>query len=277
MGRSRLRARRGLRGGRRSSLPLDQAPRSSGASVATVRHGGRAGRAGGSRPSPCSPSGIRQEPDPAARSPPAARADPSEAPASRSQRPRCHRTYALGARRSGRGSGEPRAEARAPRRRGRRRGATRAPRRASGVVGGGAREEERRDAAHLAQLSRGELAERPGDRAREHDRRRLERLGRLDDRSDRGAGAEVADAPAVAPQQQPERHEREVVLLALDAREQRSRPLAAIPAAREATQPSSDEVAREVLLRDRDLAALASARRGRGGTAAGLPRARRRR
>ena len=60
----------------------------------------------------------------------------------------------------------------------------------------------------------------------------------------------------MAPQEQPERHEREVVLLALDAGEECSRPLTAIPAAREGHEPAPDEVAREVLLRDRDLATL---------------------
>ena len=124
------------------------------------------------------------------------------------------------------------------------------------LVGGSAGEIERRDATHFAQLSGRKLAEDPGDRSREHDHRRLQRLGGLYDRRDRGARSEVADAPAVAPQQQPERHEREVVLLALDAGEQCSRPLTAIPPTREGHEPAPDEVARKVLLRDRDLTTL---------------------
>ena len=109
---------------------------------------------------------------------------------------------------------------------------------------------------HFAQLSGRKLVEDPGDRPREHDHRRLQRLGGLYDRRDRGARSEVADAPAVAPQEQPERHEGEVVLLALDAGEECSRPLTAIPPTREGHEPAPDEVAREVLLRDRDLTTL---------------------
>ena len=44
--------------------------------------------------------------------------------------------------------------------------------------------------------------------------------------------------------------------LPLDAGEQRARSFAAVPAARERDEPGANEVAREVLLRDGDLAAL---------------------
>jgi hypothetical protein len=68
--------------------------------------------------------------------------------------------------------------------------------------------------------------------------------------------AEVGDSPAVLTEEQSEDDEREVVLLAFDARQESKRPGAAPPTARERHQAAADHVAREVLLNDRYVAVL---------------------
>ena len=97
-----------------------------------------------------------------------------------------------------------------------------------------------------------ELVRRDG---RHHDHVRVDRVrGHV-----RGAGrrvrAQVDVPPATRAQREAEAHERQRVLLARRARKHRAVPRALVPPARERQQPGLDEPAREVLLRDGDLAA----------------------
>ena len=76
------------------------------------------------------------------------------------------------------------------------------------------------------------------------------RAGGVHEAVDRRVRAEVGDAPAAAVQGEAERDQPEVVLLARRAGEDRTRPLARVPAAADPQQPSTDQVAGEVLLGD---------------------------
>ena len=69
------------------------------------------------------------------------------------------------------------------------------------------------------------------------------------------SAAEVCDAPSMRSQREPESDEAELVLLTRDAGEQRHRPDASAPAAREPEQPPAYDPRGEVLLRDGGLAA----------------------
>ena len=73
---------------------------------------------------------------------------------------------------------------------------------------------------------------------------------------DRRVRTKVGDAPAVVAQGEPERDQGQVMMLARRAREESAPPATSIPAARESEHPATQEVAREVLLRDRDLSPL---------------------
>ena len=95
----------------------------------------------------------------------------------------------------------------------------------------------------------------PGDRT-DRDDVRLERARRGLERLERRVGAEVRDAPAARAQREPERDQPELVLLPGEARQERARPDAAAPIAAQAEQAPAEHVRREVLLRDRRLAAL---------------------
>ena len=92
----------------------------------------------------------------------------------------------------------------------------------------------------------------------ENDHLGCDAASRVRDRLDRGIGAEKRDAPAAISQDQSEDDEPEIVLLAGRSSEQRVMSRPATPATAERHEPAADEVAREVLLRDRDLAALPS-------------------
>ena len=76
------------------------------------------------------------------------------------------------------------------------------------------------------------------------------------DRLDRRVGAEEGDAPTAVAQRERENDEAEVVLVARGCCEERVPAAPTTPAPAEPEQASAEEVAREVLLRHRDLAAL---------------------
>ena len=69
-------------------------------------------------------------------------------------------------------------------------------------------------------------------------------------------GAEVGDPPAAGAKDETERQQPEVVILGRRAGQHGERARAAAPAAREGEESSMDEIRREVLLGDPDLAAL---------------------
>ncbi len=83
-----------------------------------------------------------------------------------------------------------------------------------------------------------------------------EQPGRVGDRLQRRVGSEERDAPALPAQREPERDQREIVLLAGNAREQRARARAVAPAAREAEQSPAQQRTGEVLLSDRGVSTL---------------------
>ena len=98
--------------------------------------------------------------------------------------------------------------------------------------------------------------ERRGLHRGDHDEDGVEPVGGVRDGVDRGVGAEVAEAPAVLAQREPEAQQPELVALAGGAREDRAGTVPAAPAPGEAAQPARDERAPEVLLRDPDVPLL---------------------
>ena len=89
----------------------------------------------------------------------------------------------------------------------------------------------------------------------EDDELRCERVRRGFGGVERRVAAEVGDPPAAGPERQAEGDQPELVPLAREAREQCERAEAAAPAACEAEQPPAEDARREVLLRDRGVAA----------------------
>src|SRR5581483_8894976 len=94
----------------------------------------------------------------------------------------------------------------------------------------------------------------PSPRARKDDHVGPLGAHRLLDDLERRVRAEEEHAPAAAAEGEPEDHKREIVQLPRRAREERARPESLVPAARETEQPAAEQVRREVLLGDRDVA-----------------------
>lgn len=92
--------------------------------------------------------------------------------------------------------------------------------------------------------------------ARDYDERRVARVRGFLQRLGWSVRAEEQDPPAVRAEREPERQQADVVLFAGCAREQRERPRAAAPEAGQREQAPADQVAREVLLRNVERAAL---------------------
>ena len=118
----------------------------------------------------------------------------------------------------------------------------------------GACERERHRPGQPAEAG-GLRLEQGGVEARDDDECRPCRLGRVGECSDRRVRAEKEDPPGVRAQHEREREQGDVVHLAGCAGEsKRARSAAPEPGKRK--QPAADEVAREVLLADLDLAPL---------------------
>ena len=98
--------------------------------------------------------------------------------------------------------------------------------------------------------------EQGGVEARDDDERRPRRLGRAGERCDRRVRAEKEDPPGVRAQDEREREQGDVVHLAGCTGEKSKRACSAAPEPGKRKQPAADEVAREVLLADLDLAPL---------------------
>ena len=119
----------------------------------------------------------------------------------------------------------------------------------------GARQQQARALRELRQglAQQGDARRGQGD---DHDRVGLQLLHRVRQRVHRRVRAQVGDAPAALAQREPEQQQPEVVALARRAGQQRARSHAAVPAPGQRDQPPAQHHAREVLLRDRGLAAL---------------------
>jgi hypothetical protein len=98
--------------------------------------------------------------------------------------------------------------------------------------------------------------EQGGVEARDDNERRPCRLGRVGERCDRRVRAEKEDPPGVRAQDEGEREQGDVVHLAGCTGEKSKRARSSAPEPGKPKQPAADEVAREVLLADLDLAPL---------------------
>ena len=120
------------------------------------------------------------------------------------------------------------------------------------LVRSGSRKVQPRASRDLAEL----IDQRVKDTShgsRDDDHVRLNRSHGLGERRNRRVGSEKRDAPPVRSQNDSEQQQGKVVLVSLGAREDSARPVPAIPPAGEREQPTSKEVADEVLLADREL------------------------
>ena len=111
------------------------------------------------------------------------------------------------------------------------------------------------------------LLQRLGPDRAEDDHGRTRAPSRVVDALYRRVGAQVVDPPAPLPERQAERDQAQVVSLAFGTCEKRAWAGTPAPAARQPKQAPSQDVRREVLLRDGQLAPLPALTERRAGTA----------